>query len=105
MHPGAEICQPGPPPNAALRHGADGLKLFPSFLIGPEGLSAIAAVLPPGTKTYAVGGVGPANFSVWRAAGIDGFGLGSSLYKPGNPVDVTAANAAETVAAYDEVWG
>ncbi|MAQ83801.1 MAG: 2-dehydro-3-deoxy-6-phosphogalactonate aldolase [Maritimibacter sp.] len=89
----------------ALKWGATGLKIFPATQMGPEGLKALRAVLPTGTKVYAVGGVGPANFSVWRAAGIDGFGLGSSLYKPGNPVDVTAANAAETVAAYDEVWG
>ena len=89
----------------ALKWGATGLKIFPATQMGPEGLKALRAVLPAGTEVYAVGGVGPANFSVWRAAGIDGFGLGSSLYKPGNPVDVTAANAAETVAAYDEVWG
>jgi 2-dehydro-3-deoxyphosphogalactonate aldolase len=87
---------------AALKAGADGLKLFPSFLLGIEGLKAIKAVLPAGTETYAVGGVGPANFAEWLAAGVTGFGLGSSLYKPGyNAVDV-GKNAREAVAAYDK---
>ncbi|WP_425051848.1 2-dehydro-3-deoxy-6-phosphogalactonate aldolase [Psychromarinibacter sp. S121] len=88
----------------ALKWGATGLKIFPAAQMGPAGLKALRAVLPDGTQVYAVGGVGPTDFAAWHAAGIDGFGIGSSLYKPGNPVEVTAANAAETVAAYDEVW-
>ena len=87
----------------ALRNGADGLKLFPGSLIGPEGLKAIKAVLPPGTETYAVGGAGPSNFADWRAAGVDGFGIGSALYKPGASVAEIKTRAAEIVAAYDEV--
>ena len=88
----------------ALRHGADGLKLFPSFLIGPEGLKAIAAVLPSGTKTYAVGGVGPENFAVWRAAGITGFGIGSGIYKPGSSAADVATRARAIVSTYDKVF-
>lgn len=87
----------------ALRNGADGLKLFPGSLIGPEGLKAIKAVLPPGTETYAVGGAGPSNFADWRAAGVDGFGIGSALYKPGAFVAEIKTRAAEIVAAYDAV--
>lgn len=86
----------------ALRHGADGLKLFPSFLIGPEGLKAISAVLPAGTPTYAVGGVGPKNFRDWIRAGATGFGIGSNLYKPGATADQVRASAEAIVAAYDE---
>lgn len=86
---------------AALQAGADGLKLFPASLLGVEGLKAIGAVLPKGTKTYAVGGVGPANFSDWFAAGITGFGIGSALYKPGMSVADVASRAADMVAAYD----
>jgi 2-dehydro-3-deoxyphosphogalactonate aldolase len=85
----------------ALRHGADGLKFFPSFLIGVEGLKAISAVLPNGTKTYAVGGVGPANFGVWCAAGITGFGIGSGLYKPGFTAHDVRKRAKAIVAAFD----
>lgn len=86
---------------AALHAGADGLKLFPASLLGLEGLKAIGAVLPKGTKTYAVGGVGPDNFADWFAAGITGFGIGSALFKPGMSVADVAARAADMVAAYD----
>ena len=85
----------------ALRWGATGLKIFPAFLMGTAGLKAIRAVLPAGTKLYAVGGVGPADFADWMAANADGFGLGSSLYKPGMAMDEIGARARDTVAAYD----
>lgn len=85
----------------ALRHGANGLKLFPGSLIGIAGLKAIGAVLPPEARTYAVGGVGPNNFAEWFAAGVTGFGIGTALYKPGFTAAEVAARAAEIVAAYD----
>lgn len=84
---------------AALEHGADAIKLFPSMLIGPEGLKAISAVLPTGTRTYAVGGVGPENFAEWIAAGISGFGIGSYLYKPGASAADVRKSALACVAA------
>lgn len=87
----------------ALRHGADGLKIFPASLIGPDGVKAIRAVLPPETPVYAVGGAGPANFSDWIAAGANGFGIGTALYTPGLDVADVAARATRIVAAYDEV--
>ena len=86
---------------AALQAGADGLKLFPASHLGISGLKAIGAVLPAGTKTYAVGGVGAADFAAWLEAGITGFGIGSALYKPGMSVDEIARRATEMVAAYD----
>ena len=89
----------------ALRHGAGGLKMFPAFLIGTDGLAAIRAVLPKGTETYAVGGVGPENFAEWIAAGAAGFGIGSSLYKPGFDADEVGRRAVEMVAAYDAAVG
>lgn len=85
----------------ALRHGADGLKLFPSHLVGPDGLKAIRAVLPAGTECYAVGGVGPQNFDAWIGAGVTGFGIGSGIYTPGSSVAEVADRAAQIVAAYD----
>ncbi|MFW8637262.1 2-dehydro-3-deoxy-6-phosphogalactonate aldolase [Cribrihabitans pelagius] len=85
----------------ALRHGADGLKLFPGTLIGIGGLNAIRAVLPSDARTYAVGGVEPANFAEWLAAGATGFGIGTALYKPGFTAKEVAARAADIVSAYD----
>lgn len=86
---------------AALNAGATGLKLFPAFLHGPDGLKAIRAVLPPSEQVFMVGGVSEADFAAYRAAGADGFGLGSSLYKPGFTADDVAKRATATVAAWD----
>lgn len=88
---------------AALRNGADGLKLFPGSLIGPDGLKAIRAVLPAGTEVYAVGGAAPGNFADWAAAGVDGFGIGTGVYKPGLTAAEVRSRARDIVAAYDAV--
>lgn len=89
----------------ALRHGADGLKFFPGSLIGPAGVKAIRAVLPMGTEILAVGGAGPENFADWKAAGADGFGIGSALYKPGRTASDIRERATRMVTVYDEVFG
>jgi 2-dehydro-3-deoxyphosphogalactonate aldolase len=90
---------------AALAEGADALKIFPAGALGRDGLKALRAVLPRGTLVYAVGGVGPADFADWCAAGADGFGLGASLFQPGWPVERVAAQARASVEAYDAVVG
>lgn len=86
---------------AALRAGATGLKMFPSFLLGAEGLRAIRAVLPEDTEVYMVGGVGADNFAELLSAGASGFGIGSSLYKPGKSANEVAQAAKSLVAVYD----
>jgi 2-dehydro-3-deoxyphosphogalactonate aldolase len=86
---------------AALAAGADGLKIFPASLIGPDGLKAIRAVLPTGCAVYAVGGAGADNFAQWMKAGADGFGIGTALYTPGLSVDEILRRAKTIVAAYD----
>lgn len=88
---------------AAIQAGADGIKIFPSFLLGAEGLKAICAVLPPEIPVFMVGGVGPANFGELLAAGAAGFGIGTGLYKPGFTADDVHKRAVEMVAAYDKI--
>ena len=90
---------------AALKAGADGLKIFPASLIGPDGIKAIRAVLPKGTLVYAVGGAGADNFRIWMDASADGFGIGSALYKPGLSVADVKARAVDMVAAYTAASG
>ena len=86
----------------AVQNGSDGLKLFPAFLMGFDGLKALRAVLPPGQSTYAVGGVDPTNFVDWLASGVTGFGIGSYLYKVGDNASAVRKKADEIVSAYDD---
>ena len=86
----------------AVQNGSDGLKLFPAFLMGVDGLKALRAVLPPGQSTYAVGGVDPTNFVDWLASGVTGFGIGSYLYKVGDNASAVREKADEIVSAYDD---
>ena len=85
----------------ALQTGATGLKLFPGSLIGPEGLKALRAVLPQSTELLAVGGAAPNNFAAWQQAGVDGFGIGSALYKPGDDATEVRKKANLIVEAFD----
>lgn len=89
----------------ALRLGATGLKFFPAEVLGPKGIKAMKAVLPPAVPLYAVGGANPDNFREYFAAGCAGFGLGTYLYKPGMRLDEITARARDAVAAYDEEKG
>jgi 2-dehydro-3-deoxyphosphogalactonate aldolase len=86
---------------ALIDAGADALKLFPAEAACPAVLGALAAVLPPRTAVLPVGGIGPATLAPWRRAGAAGFGVGSSIYKPGDSAtDVRVkANALMTALA------
>jgi 2-dehydro-3-deoxyphosphogalactonate aldolase len=85
----------------ALRAGASALKFFPASILGPAGIAAIRAVLPADTVVGAVGGVSDQNFSDYIKAGVQAFGLGSSLYKPGMSADDVKTTAQASIAAYD----
>lgn len=86
----------------AIRSGATGLKFFPAEVLGPKGIKAMKAVLPPSIPLYAVGGANPDNFSEYFAAGCAGFGLGTYIFKPGMTAAEVAQRAATAVAAYDQ---
>lgn len=86
---------------AAIDAGADALKFFPAELIGPGGIRAIKAVLPPALPVLAVGGAGASNFGEFLKAGCAGFGIGSSLYKVGFDAGEVARRAGEIVTAFD----
>lgn len=87
----------------ALEAGASGLKLFPAEVWGVEGVKAFGAVLPKDTALYAVGGITSENMKAWRKAGVTGFGIGGSLYKPGYTPDQVQHISRELVEAYDNL--
>ena len=86
----------------ALEAGAQALKIFPSSAFGPDYIRALKAVLPASVPVFAVGGVTPENLAQWIEAGCAGAGLGSDLYRAGQPVARTAEQAAAFVRAYQE---
>jgi 2-dehydro-3-deoxyphosphogalactonate aldolase len=85
----------------ALAAGADALKFFPAEVLGTTGVKAISAVLPKSTVLLAVGGVDASNIGAWLKAGIAGFGIGSSLYRPGMSAAEVSEKARAMVSAYD----
>lgn len=85
---------------AALAAGAHGLKLFPAESMPPPVVKALRAVLGATTVVLPVGGITPAGMSAYRAAGADGFGLGSALYKTGMAAAEVGANARAFIAAW-----
>ena len=77
----------------AIAAGATELKLFPASTYGPGHLRALRTVLPAGVRVHAVGGVDARNAAQWLEAGVDGFGLGASLYQPGMAAAEVGARA------------
>ena len=98
------VCIPGvaTPTEAfdALEAGASALKLFPAELVTPAVLKSMRAVLDTSTVLLPVGGITPANMAVFRAAGADGFGIGSALFQPGMAIASLRQNATRFVAAW-----
>lgn len=85
---------------AALELGAFGLKLFPAEVFGTAGLKALRSVLPKGqAQIYPVSGIDAASMASWAEAGADGFGVGSSLFKPEYDDAEIAKRATALVAA------
>ncbi len=68
---------------AALKAGADAVKLFPAEMLPPAIVKAWRAVFPAEVPLMPVGGVKPETMLAYWQAGARGFGLGSALYQPG----------------------
>jgi 2-dehydro-3-deoxyphosphogalactonate aldolase len=96
------VCMPGvmtaSEAFAALEAGAAGLKIFPAEMISPAVVKALRAVLPPATLVLPVGGITIENIPTYLAAGANGFGIGSALYKPGMVVQEVSDNAIKFIA-------
>ncbi|KTT14465.1 2-dehydro-3-deoxy-6-phosphogalactonate aldolase [Pseudacidovorax intermedius] len=89
----------------ALAAGAHALKLFPAEMASPAAVKALKAVLPRGTPLLPVGGITPEGMPAWHAAGADGFGIGSALYKSGKAAEAVETTAREFVAAWRRLAG
>ncbi|WP_295538927.1 2-dehydro-3-deoxy-6-phosphogalactonate aldolase [uncultured Pseudacidovorax sp.] len=89
----------------ALAAGAHALKLFPAEMASPAAVKALKAVLPRGTPLLPVGGITPEGMAAWHAAGADGFGIGSALYKPGKAAEAVQTTARDFVAAWRRLAG
>lgn len=90
---------------AALEAGVDGLKAFPAEMLPPAVVKAWRAVVPKSVPILPVGGIGPSSMAAYVAAGADGFGLGSAIYKPGDDAEVVRGKAAAFVAAWRGLKG
>jgi 2-dehydro-3-deoxyphosphogalactonate aldolase len=83
---------------SAIQAGAHALKLFPAEAASPAVVKAQRAVLPRDIPLIVVGGVKPEAMASWQAAGADGFGLGSGVYKPEQSAVQTREHARAYVA-------
>ena len=84
---------------AAVRAGADYLKLFPACL-GPSYVKDLKAVIK--TPIMAVGGVNASNIPDFMKV-CSGVGIGSALYKPGKTPEEVRNDAAAIVKAVKTV--
>jgi 2-dehydro-3-deoxyphosphogalactonate aldolase len=62
-------------------------------------VKALRAVLPAGAALLAVGGVSTENMALYRAAGVQGFGVGTALFEPGDSPELCAQRAERLLAA------
>ena len=98
------VCTPGvfTPTEAfaALKAGADALKLFPAEAMPPNVVKAWRAVLPKDALVMPVGGIRPETMKAYVEGGADGFGLGSALFSP----QASVADVARNARAFAEAW-
>lgn len=87
---------------AALAAGADALKIFPGELASMAYVKAITAVLPKAARLLLVGGVSATTIGQWKNSPIAGFGIGSSIFKPGMGTDEVQNRASELISAWQQ---
>jgi 2-dehydro-3-deoxyphosphogalactonate aldolase len=85
---------------AALKAGADAIKIFPAEAIPPAIVKAWRAVLPKDAIVLPVGGIRPDSMKAYVDAGANGFGLGSALFTPAMSVEEIRRNAHDFAAAW-----
>lgn len=88
---------------AALEIGASVLKFFPAELVPPAAIAALRTVLPKAAVVAAVGGITPDTMAPYHAAGADGYGLGSALFKPSYSLEEIGKRASDFVRALEEL--
>lgn len=85
---------------AALRAGADAIKLFPAEALPPPVVKAWRAVFPKDALFLPVGGIKPDTMQAFVEAGANGFGLGSALFTP----SLSALEVGENARRFAEAW-
>jgi 2-dehydro-3-deoxyphosphogalactonate aldolase len=85
---------------AALRAGADAIKLFPAEAMPPTVVRAWRAVFTKDALFVPVGGIKPDTMKAFVEAGANGFGLGSALFTPSLP----AREVSENAGAFAKAW-
>ena len=87
---------------AALDAGAHVLKIFPGELMSPQGVKAMSAILPRGSRMVLVGGVNEQTFAQYKTTPLAGYGIGSSLYASGVTAKEISERAKRFISAYRE---
>lgn len=81
----------------AIDAGADAIKAFPAEMLPPSAIKSWRAVMPKNFPIFAVGGINTHNILKYTDAGVNGFGLGSNLYKNGKSLSKISADAIELI--------
>lgn len=82
---------------SALDAGATHLKIFPANVAGQPLVKAVRSVLPSTAKLFAVGGISATTIPDWTI--VDGFGVGSSIFKPADSLNTIRKKATLLVEA------
>jgi 2-dehydro-3-deoxyphosphogalactonate aldolase len=85
----------------AVEAGATRLKLFPANSFPPTHVKAIRDVLPANIEIWMVGGITVRDLADWPTTGACGIGVGGSLYRPHDSLDVISMRARALVTAWN----